>query len=526
MTRTITEPLRSPTDDSTAPPPPPPLQPPGHSTSRWAGAAEFLIGSTLATLVGVLWVEAGSAPYSDLCTDGQQCWGFTAYSLVVALVAAFAYPALSVASAAMLSRLEARMLKRTRSTALHRRSSLALARVLLHRTSTLCAGIANSTFCYYLLADLHAALSVNATVVDDDDDRRYLLDDGGFGSRRLQHVPPHGGGGGRPGGGGFAPAGRWRPSHGGSVVPGPSAEVGRDSAVPLLVLADLAVAVGMTLVAALVTWAISRRGGGGGGGGPSEPPHSYRAVLAASVDASFVTALGYVWNVFFSDALLVPLLHFVLRSDAEAAAVQLGRAALLLLLCPPLYLRCLERADVAARRVSFRRQLHRHAHDATLAMVSAALSMAVYTCSQTLASEAAGLLVAFGVAVAATAASVAFGWWTAWRPSSKAGAYALLQAQWHVNFLFWYPTDALLDLVPGEGVARLATLLPLALLATALVSCAAGGLQRAVDGAGGGGGAGEGGAGGGGGVGSCQAAALEAPLTPAGAGAGAGAWQR
>ena len=125
----ITEPLRTPADD--------PLR-----TSRWAGVAEFLIGSTLATLVGVIWVEAVSAPYSDMCTDGEQCWRFTAYSLAFALVAAFAYPALSIASAALLSHIEARMLRRTRSTALHRRSSLALARVLLHRTSTLCAGIA------------------------------------------------------------------------------------------------------------------------------------------------------------------------------------------------------------------------------------------------------------------------------------------------------------------------------------------------------------------------------------------------
>ena len=57
----------------------------------------------------------------------------------------------------------------------------------------------------------------------------------------------------------------------------------------------------------------------------------------------------------------------------------------------------------------------------------------------------------------------------------------MLQARWHVNFLFWYPTDALLDLLPGNGHTRLGSLVPLALLATALVSCAAAGLQRTVD---------------------------------------------
>ena len=73
MSRTITEPLRSPTDESSSTAPPPPLQPPGHSTSRWAGAAEFLIGSTLATLVGVLWVEAGSAPKDIVFVNIVSC---------------------------------------------------------------------------------------------------------------------------------------------------------------------------------------------------------------------------------------------------------------------------------------------------------------------------------------------------------------------------------------------------------------------------------------------------------------------
>jgi len=44
-------------------------------------------------------------------------------------------------------------------------------------TVALSAAGATLFFASFLLADLHAALSVNATVVDDDDDRRYLLDD-------------------------------------------------------------------------------------------------------------------------------------------------------------------------------------------------------------------------------------------------------------------------------------------------------------------------------------------------------------
>ena len=260
--------------------------------TRWAGTAEFIIGSVLATLVGVLWVEVAATVYDDWCTSGEQCWPFVGYMFGYATIGAFTYPVMSWGCVNLISRIE-RCKQDPPSPS--QQGTLSMARVLLGRTFALCSSIANSSAVYYLLTDLHYMLAaIPAAQIHQQPPPRNSHPEPKPGrSLTPRRGPGLGPGPGpspgpRPGpkpGPGPGSGGGWQPN-GPSVRPGPSASVLAGFAVPLLLLADLAIAVGFTMLATLVTChLLRRRPGSASVGGVANS-------VAASIESSFATTLG------------------------------------------------------------------------------------------------------------------------------------------------------------------------------------------------------------------------------------------
>ena len=433
--------------------------------ARLPGVIELLVSCVFATCVACMWVEVAEQlrltqnddqplEPNDRLTD---CSGHISgvNFLLLLLINVLAYPGIACIAA----------------WALHRRggsmSSVVPVPDVLLSGFGMCASMGNSTWVYYFLGWLRGS------------------------NFRERSSTRH------------AKCGGFRPTPGVGKLSFSDYHA-QNYHVERIILSDLATAVILTFTAAFVTSRTTRS---------EASPQDDRMHLSwitlfgdtvvCVLTRSFGTSVGYCWNIVFSDALLVPLLQWVLpdadEDDDFFAGLKLARAGALLLCVPPLHVYFFPRAGVSsstpgaaqAAATPSRKVICDHLSPfvdalrdllevAILAMVGAAFAGAVFDYSLSLQR---GLSFSLLVATLVTATALILGCHTKWSPSSKWGKYFQAQLRYLVCFLYWYPGDDLLDklqallgVVPvcskGSWMrigCRLALLIPLSLLGTALI---------------------------------------------------------
>ena len=103
------------------------------------GAITFFFDTCMATAVGVLWVMIPSYLYAHACT-GENCWPFVSLMLAYAVGANLGYPAMTYYGLRLFGR--------------HLGST---ARSLFAGAASQCQSIANSTFIYYMMAEVNVS---------------------------------------------------------------------------------------------------------------------------------------------------------------------------------------------------------------------------------------------------------------------------------------------------------------------------------------------------------------------------------